>query len=199
MLRIAAPESVYSDFLDSGLNAFLELHPEINVSVKINDSSEVYNMMESGVIDFGFASYESDREGIIHRHLYDQTFAVVSFQDFQLSDGLLNPAQLDSSKEIKLSGGNFSNISIWRDEWFADKPSGRIEINSPHMMVNLLKHPDTWAILPEATARNMHELYSIKAFSLSDAPESRKIYLLRHAGKPRTEAEALFSKEFGFI
>ena len=198
-LRIAAPESIYYDLLDTGLVPFMDSHPELNVSMTINDSSEVYSMMESGVIDFGFASYESDRSGIIHRHLYDQTFCIISRSVFPLEHSLLSPDSLNPEKEVKLSGGNFSSVSLWRDKWFANRPGGRIEINSPHMMFSLLKSEGSWAILPEVTGHNMKELYGMKLYYLSDSPDSRKIYLLRHTGKPRTEAEALFNSEFGLI
>lgn len=197
ILRIAAPESVYYDFLDRGLVEFMRDNPELNLSLKINDSSEVYDMMESGIIDFGFASYESDRNEIVHRHLYDQSFSVVSYSEFPLEEGKLSPSVLNPEKEIRLSGGNFSSVSIWRDKWFANRKCGRMEINSPHMMVNLLKQDGFWAVLPEVTCGNMRELYGACTYTLTDAPDSRKIYLLCRSGKLRTEAEKLFISEFG--
>lgn len=197
MLRLAAPESVYYDFLESGLVHFMDRNPDLNISLKINDSSEVYDMMESGVIDFGFASYESGRSEIVHHHLYDQSFCVVSYTDFPTDHGLLSPACLEPGLEVRLTGGNFSSISIWRDKWFENRIAGRLEINSPHMMVSPLHRSGSWAILPEVTSRNMHELYGLRVYNLADPPDSRKIYFLRHSGKPRTEAESLFCSEFG--
>ena len=65
------------------------------------------------------------------------------------------------------------------------------------MMVGLLKLPGTWALLPTVSANALRDLYGVRLFELTDPPESRKILLLRHGGKPRTDAVALMSDELG--
>ena len=195
MLRIATPESVYYDYLEPRLLSFMERHAELSVSLHIGDSSEIYDMMDSGIIDFGFVSYESSHSDILFRHLYNQSFRIASYTDFPLQDGMLSPDQLDPGLEIRLSGGNFSSVSLWRDKWFPGNSMSRVEINSPHMMVGLLRSPGTWALLPTVSADNLRDLYGTRSFLLSDAPESRKIFLLRRAKNSGTEAEQLFASE----
>ena len=192
LLRIASPESVYYDFLEPIASRMMAEHPNLKLSVQILDSAAIYEMMEDNEIDFGFASYESSRPGIIHRHIYDQHYCIVSFSDFE--GATLSPLSLDPEKEVRLSGGNFSSLSLWREKWFSDNSGCRVEINSPHMMVNLLKVPGSWAILPRITAEKIAELYDMKLYSLSDPPESRKIYLLRHEGSSGNEAAEIFEE-----
>lgn len=197
VLRIAAPESVYYDYLEPRLIPFLEKNPEVSLKLHICDSSEVYAMMGSGIVDFGFVSYESARSDIVLTHLYDQSFRIVSYSELPLQNGLLSPAELNPSLEIRLSGGNFSSVSLWREKWFPGRNPAKTEINSPHMMVGLLKLPGTWALLPTVSANSLRDLYGVRLFELTDPPESRKILLLRHGGKPRTDAVALMSDELG--
>lgn len=204
LLRIAAPESVYYDFLEDLVVPMISSHPELKLSLQINDSSGIYDMMETGAIDFGFASYESSRPNIIHSHIYDQSFCIVSYTDFSCGNSL-SPLVLDPDKEVQLSGGNFSRLALWREKWFSHKQGSRIEINSPHMMVTLLREEGSWALLPEISAARIAKLYGMKIYSLTDPPESRKIYLLRHEGKEQTEAASIFLRhlseksEDGFI
>ena len=152
-------------------------------------------MMQNNLIDFGFASYESSLPNIIHRHIYDQSFCVVSYTDLSDQGSTISPRILDPGKEVQLSGGNFSSLTLWREKWFSGHSSCRIEINSPHMMANLLKEEGAWALLSSVSAERMAELYGIRIYSLSDPPEKRKIYLLRHEGLAamQTEAASLFS------
>ena len=197
MLRIAAPESVYYDFLEPLIIPMMSENPTLKLSVQINDTSAIYDLMDSNMIDFGFASYESSRPNIIHRHIYDQAFCIVSYTDFAGKEGVISPRVLNPEKEVQLSGGNFSTLAIWREKWFAGHGGCRIEINSPHMMVGLLKEEGAWALLPARTAARTAELYGMKIYDLSEPPESRKIYLLRHEGSAavRTEAASIFYRQ----
>ncbi len=195
LLRLASPETVYYDFLEPLLTEMMSQHPALKLSVQINDSSGIYDMMETNTIDFGFASYESSRPSIIHRHLYDQSFCVVSYTT--LSDReTLSPLVLDSGREVQLSGGNFSSLALWREKWFSRHTSCRVEMNSPHMMISLLREEGAWALLPSITAVHVAELYGMKVYTLTDPPEKRKIYWLRHEGAAsmQTEAASIFSE-----
>ena len=196
MLRLAAPESVYYDFLEPIIVTMMKQVPELKLSLQINDSSGIYDMMETNLIDFGFASYESSRPNIIHRHICDQSFRVVSYTSFTEDGETISPLILDPGREVQLSGGNFSSLTLWREKWFSGRSSCRIEINSPHMMANLLKEEGSWALLSSVSAQRMAELYDIRIYSLSDPPEKRKIYLLRHEGAAgmQTEAASIFSR-----
>ena len=196
MLRLAAPESVYYDFLEPHVVSFLAANPNARLTVKIVDSAEIYDLMESNLIDYGFASYESARSNIVHTHLYDQDFAIATASKFENINGAISPEILNPEKEIQLSGGNFSSVTVWREKWFSQKGSSRIEINSPRMMVELLKDEGTWALLPRTAAENMRELYGMRIYELSDKPEARKIYLLQHTNTALlTEAAKAFGEQ----
>ena len=191
ILRIASPESVYFDFLEPLLVRILRNHPEIRVSSSIGDSAGIYDMMESGVIDYGFASYESTHEDIIRQHIYDQGFRLVFDGADYGENGPVSPRELDLEKEVRLTGGNFSNITQWRERWFEGKSRGRIEVNSPHMIANCLKEFGAWALLPSATAGMLVKLYGVQTCRLTDEPDGRKIYLLRHADTRHSSADAV--------
>ena len=119
----------------------------------MKDSSEVYDLMEKGQIDFGFASYESSHSNRKHEPVFSQDECLVFGRDSSSGQGPISPADLDPEKEIRLTGGNFSNVAQWRDVWFAGQDRCRVMVNSPHMIVKYLIDPGSWAILPLATAR----------------------------------------------
>lgn len=191
ILRIASPESVYFDFLEPLLVQLLRRYPSIRISSSIGDSAGIYEMMESGVIDYGFASYESTHYDISRQHIYSQGFRLVFDGADYGKNGPVSPLELDLSREVRLIGGNFSNIALWREKWFQGKNRSRIEVNSPHMIAKCLKEFGSWALLPAATAEMLAKLYGVQTCELEDAPDSRKIYLLRHTGSPQGSSDAI--------
>ena len=197
ILRIGCPESVYYDFLEAlGVRIHRD-YPELKLSIQMLDSSEVYERMESGLIDFGFASYESTHSGILHSHIFDQPAILVMGRGEHQEDAPVSPEDLDPSKEIRLIGGNFTNVSQWRDIWFPGTDRCRVEVTSPNMIATFLREEGSWAILPATTAQQLSNLYGVEVRRLTEAPESRKIYLLRHSASSSeaTEAVRIFEKE----
>ena len=191
VLRIASPESVYFDFLEPLLMGILRKYPEIKVSSSISDSAGVYEMMENSIIDYGFASYGSSHDGILHQQIFDQGFCLVCDGDEYGSKGPVSPRELKAENEVRLTGGNFSNITLWRDKWFRGRDRSRIEVNSPHMIAKCLREFGAWALLPSGTAAMLSKLYGVKTLELTDAPDPRKIFLLRHTGSPQGSTDAI--------
>lgn len=194
VLRVAAPESIYFDFLQPVIFNIVRKYPDINITAEMIDSSGVYEMMDSSRIDFGFASYESAHHNIKHQHFYDQSFCLITSGNYK---GPVDPKDLDPSNEIIFTGGNFSSIDLWREECLSSKSSSRIQVNSSMMIVNYLKEFDSWALLPREDAEMLAELFGLSTVELTRAPESRKIYFLTHTSSSMvsTEAADIFLKE----
>lgn len=189
-LRLASPESVYYDFLEPIVLKLHKENPELRVSLLIKDSSEIYELMKYGQISFGFASYESSHSDILRSHIFSQEMCLVVGEGSFSDKRVISPRELDPEKEVHLSGGNFSNVAKWHNKWFKEKSRSRIEVNSPHMIVSYLSEPGGWTILPRATAEILSGLYGITICELTDAPESRKIYLLKHVGSEYSDGAA---------
>ena len=192
VLRIACPESICIEFLEPLLMRIARRYPDIKLYAQMIDSSAVYEQMESNLIDFGFASYESSHHDIVHQAVYEQKFCLVCGKE----TGAVAPADLNPEKEVRLTGGNFSSVELWRDRWFQGLDRSRIEVNSPHILVKFIRDLGCWAILPEGTAQMLSELYDVRICGLADTPEARTIYLLKHGTeKNSSEAGAIFEKE----
>lgn len=197
VLRIAFPESVYFDFFEPLLMRIIKRHPQLKVEAQTGSSVEIYRLMELGVVDYGFASYEASHSSVVYSKVYEQPFCLVSNEERLFENDSISPESLDPEKEIRLIGGNFSSVSQWRDNWFPCGEECRIEVDSPHMVVKCIKELGNWAILPEKTARLLAKLYGVHVCQMTDTPKSREIYLLRHArgSGERTDPIRIFEKE----
>ena len=194
-LRIAAPETIFLNILEPIIFNMLRQDPDIKIAAEMADSSVVYEMMDANLVDFGFASYESSHHNIVHRHIHNQAFSLVMGSP---SSGTINLSELDPTKEIIFTGGNFSTIDLWRDSHFPGIDSSRIRINSTAVIARyLLEFEGSWAILPRDTAVILSDLYGTYVCALNDPPASREIYFLSHSStyKSSSPAAEMFLKE----
>lgn len=193
-LRVAAPESIYLSFLEPVLFNIKRSHPEIHIDALMADSTGVYDLMETSRIDFGFASFESTHHNIVHRKFCEQYFCYVSSVP---SLSPVNPKDLDPTKEILFTGGNFSNIDLWRERHFNNSDLCSVSVNSSQMIGQYIRQFDSWAILPTEVASMLEETYGLKSSPLTDAPDSRPIFILTSgiSNAPLTEAAQIFMEE----
>jgi len=106
-LRVAAPESVFLNIIEPITLSIMHKYPELTINAEMIDSSGVYELMESNLIDFGFATFETAHRNINHRHIYDQTFTLVMAESYE---DPIDAVDLDPSKEVIFTGGNFASV-----------------------------------------------------------------------------------------
>lgn len=178
-LRIATSESTYYTWLAPFLQKFFLRHPGGRVRVHLCDSELVYTLIERNQIDFGFASFESARNGIFTRCIDRQPLCVIRYSEQPGPEQVLHPSTLDPSKEIRFIGGFFAGINAWHERWFGLDRGWPLEINTSHGIIPLMEHSDYWAISPITVARDLARETSLQIYRLEEQPEDWQIFMLR--------------------
>lgn len=196
-LRLAANESAYYEILAPFLRYFLHVYPHIKAAIQICDSEQVYDMLEKNLIDYGLAAYESSRPEVLLECVATQALCVIQYAENPQPGRTISPSQLDPAKEIRFTGGFFSSMRLWREKWFGPNYDCRIELNTSRGIVPFLEHTDYWALTPLDTAEVLAKKISLQIYHLEDAPEPRKIYLLKKHSNYQSSLEVrrLFEKE----
>ncbi len=145
VLRIAANESVYYEFLSPFTIVFLKAHADLKLSVQICDSAHIYALAEENLIDYGFASFESARNEIVSKCINRQKILVIEYCEHPGEIKTIHPRELDITKEIRFTGGRFTSFDSWHDKWFENQYAFRIDINSPYAEIPYLKEFGGWA------------------------------------------------------
>lgn len=87
VIRIATNGSTYDRLLDGFLCQYTERHPNKKIQVKICDSKDL--------VDFGFASYESQRGGVAVRCIDRQPLCIVRRAELPKPPHPICPSQLE--------------------------------------------------------------------------------------------------------
>lgn len=194
VLRIAANESAYYEFLSSFTIEFLKNHADVKLSIQICDSAHIYDLAEENLIDYGFASFESTRNAISSKCISQQKIYVIEYCENPTEPKKIHPKDLDISKEIRFTGGHFTNFDSWHKKWFENQYAFRVDINSPHAAIPYLKEFGGWALCPMSLAKTLTEYMSLQMYELEDAPSERKIYIIQREDSSMKELH--IGKEF---
>lgn len=183
-LRVAVSESTYYEYVGPFLRDFLPRYPLCKISVQICDSEYAYDLLEKNLVDYGFASYDASRAGILCHCIDTQSFCVIRYTEHPQPGLTIRPDQLDPEKEIRFTGGYFAGMSTWRQKWFGVRQMSRMEINTSRGVLPFLRQSDYWAISPLDMARRLSEEMSLQIYQLEEQPEPWKIYMLKRRDEP---------------
>lgn len=179
VIRIAANGSTYDRLLDGFLRQYTERHPNKKIQVKICDSKDAYDLVSKDLVDFGFASYESQRGGVAVRCIDRQPLCIVRRAELPKPPHPICPSQLEPEREIRFIGGDFNGMILWRKKWFGSENKCHVDINTVTGVRSFLQHGDYWALLPIASARELARRMPLQIYTLEEQPEPWCVYLLR--------------------
>jgi len=194
VLRIAVNESAYYEFIGPFTIQFLKEHLDLKLSIQICDSAHIYDLVEQNLIDYGFASFESARDEIANRCINRQKIYVIEYSEHPTEIKKIHPKELDISKEIRFTGGQFANFNSWHNKWFENQYAFRVDINSPHAAIPYLKAFGGWALCPLSLGMTLAKMTSLQFYELEDGPADREIYMIRR--KDSSMKDLSLGKEF---
>ena len=180
VVRIATNGSTYDRLLDGFLRQYTEKHPEKKIQVKVCDSKDTYDLVSKDLVDFGFASYESQQGGVAVRCIDEQPLCILCHADNPGPPRPISPSQLDPAQELRFIGGDFNCMLLWRRKWFGTENKCRVDINTVPGVQSFLQQGNYWALLPVSSAVRLAEKGSLQIYTLEEQPEPWRIYLLRN-------------------
>ena len=199
VLRIASGESSYYSWIAPFLRGFYVSRGDAKVTVRICDSDAVYRLVERNQIDFGFASYDSYREGVEIRCIDTQPLVVMRYCEHPEPGRVIHPRELDPSREIRFTGGFFAGMNAWHERWFGLDRSCPLEVNTSRGVAPLMEGTDYWAVSPIRMARELARTMSLQIYRLDEAPGEWKVFMLRRRDSQRGNPELCRAFESGLM
>lgn len=195
-LRLAVSESTYYSTLAPILLEFLDTYPKYKVSVQLCDSELIYDLVEKDLVDYGIASYDAYRPSIETCCLDSRPLCIIRYSENPIPGLTIHPRELDPKKEIRFTGGHFSNMNTWREKWFGLAHEERLDLNASRAIIPFMSNTDYWALLPADVAENLAKEVSLQIYELEDPPTPWKVYLLkkRNPYSQNIEVRRIFEK-----
>ena len=177
-LRIATNESSYYTKLAPFLLEFGQKNPQLRFSVQICDSEKVYDLVDKGIVDFGFASYEADYPRLRAEEIDRQKLCIASSTELPMKNGSPDTEMLDPLREIRFSGGHFSAMESWREQHLLHRGDAALTINAGLGAMQYFQHSGYWSVLPEDMALFLVRQYDFYIYPLPEELDPWRVYML---------------------
>ncbi len=178
-LSIGSVDSLNTTFLLPLYQKLIKHSPKCKMKILTSTSPELYELLEKHEIDIGFVLREMNFNNIISEEVFNEPMVVISKTKFAVSEEKIHPSQLDPHNEILL---NWSpTYMIWHNYWWDPYISGRIEVDTTSIIVEILKeNPNHWSIVPKSVAHHTLLSHNQYMFELTDPPPDRVCYKITH-------------------
>jgi len=189
-LSVSGVDSLNRFFFADFFTDICDSEPSIHLHVFCSRSNEIYDMLQTQVIDVGIVNNDAFRPDIVSELLFKEPFVVVGqFPHLPPGNGRrIHPALLDPTKGIFQP---FSpDFQQWRHYWFGMDKS-LIRVDSVSMAEPLLRSWENWCIVPFSAARVVTEKVPCAWHFLEEAPPMRTCYYITHKHGKSYNANAL--------
>ncbi|MBR4610311.1 MAG: hypothetical protein IKO38_07665, partial [Erysipelotrichaceae bacterium] len=192
-ISIAAQDRINIFTLKELYNHILDKYPEIRLDTHTRHSAEIYTMMESHVLDVGFASALLPTKNITATPLFEEPLLIISYKTPFLKK-VVDPEDLDPDLEIFSRWSD--EFEIWHDQIWPGKRY-RMHIGTTAMAPNHLYKPGRWAIMPVSALNSLMQNDDFTLHTLSVQTPVRFIYYLeqKEPRPSRISAINIFKKE----
>lgn len=141
-LKIACFGSLQQLFMIPCYQSFLQLHPEVNIEISGQHTTDCYSLVESGIMDIGFVSGIGFNENVKNYFLFAENFFCVSHSHLKTE---LDPLELDPASEVRFTW--IPECEAWRHKYLREGQSQILTDDAS--ILKPLMTAGRWAIVPE--------------------------------------------------
>lgn len=176
-LRIAATDMLNRSYFGKIYLDFMEKHPEIQLFLQTEHSTEIYQRIAQQQIDLGFVFSLHKHANIASLPLYEEKCVLLYHKEDPFAQ-TGSFGSLDAKGEVYTTMGH--DFDLWHQRFFGDRVERNISIGTGALLDLFLKKPKTWAVVPHALAEILCKSnpdLKIAPFT-KNAPPARIAYVL---------------------
>lgn len=165
-------------------------HPSMKIEIRTLHSDEMYEKIEQRQLDLAFSLRERISPNVNVEVFFTSPMVVLSLKDENRKPSKkVRPQDLSADHELFVPWGR--QFDAWHDHWWDPLTPSRIKLDSGHLILSMLHHPDQWAIVPHwlANATVSRGPYMIR--ELTDVPPAYTCYKLTHKQPTASTARSL--------
>jgi DNA-binding transcriptional LysR family regulator len=176
-LVIGGLTSLNDFILDPFFRQIVLNNPNMHLRIRTQHTSEIYQMLDSGEIDFGFAFYPIHYGNVTARPVFREKTFMVCHENKSFPPGPIHPSSLNVKDEFFLSWS--PDIRKWHDYWWMPVNSPRVRVDRPSTLLSFLQeNPMAWCLCPESVIEFFKTKMDVEIHEFIDRPPDRISYLL---------------------
>jgi DNA-binding transcriptional LysR family regulator len=175
-LIIGAVTSVNTYVLAPFYRLLTEHTPSIDLKIRTQHSSELYDLIEHKEIDLGFTLLERHIPNINVRPFFSEPMVVVR-QGFSEPIETIYPTELKAENELFINWN--PTYTNWHDKWWKTAISC-VHLDTAQLIPSLMVNVNQWAIVPLTIALSIQTGGNFKIQYISDPPPVRICFLITH-------------------
>lgn len=175
-LNIGIIDSFNNVYFDKILVKLYNLLKNYNINIKVCNSSEIYDLIELGLLDIGIVSLRESRNNVIVKPIYNEKMCIICNYP-EIMPKKIDAKDLNLAEELYLNWGD--NFLSWHKRNFKNSPKPKLELNSMHLVKNIFRNYRCWAVSTYEYAVVLSKDIEIQIIYTKDFIEDRTLYMVR--------------------
>ena len=178
VLRVTSNDSINHLLFIDFYKTFMNMHPNIILSIQTEHATQIYEQIENQQIDLGFAYNLHNSKNVIATPLFKEEFVFIFHKNskFYLTK---NIQDLNTDHEIHFNYS--SQFYHWYKQIFPYSQHPKITLGTIAMIQPFIQEKNTWSIIPQNMAeilcRSNNDLTYTK---IKDNTPTRTAYYFQH-------------------
>ncbi|MDT2829281.1 LysR family transcriptional regulator [Enterococcus viikkiensis] len=183
-LSIVSIDSLATSILPKLMISLKYTNPEMLLSLRTAQTSEIYSYIQSRQVDIGFVSDEINYPDVLCKKLFTQPYVLVEFSNSPHSVSSKSIQNLEPQNEIFQSWGR--EYLNWRQYWLPANTEPYLSIDTIGAICSMEIPSGSWTIVPKENVETIRKFHTINVYSIENNPPTKTTYAIIHKNVRRS-------------
>ena len=189
-ISIGCVESMAIYLLDELNNQVAERNNKVKMHFMINNSENIYEMLENGQVDLAYVIEPIRQKNISLTPLFTEQMVLVASDAMKLEGSSIHPNQLDIRDACQFDWKE-QNLNTWFEHWFNPKELPYLKTNSPPFAFSFMKSHVFWSVVPHSMGKRLEREAGMKLYTIKEPPQERICYRAASNGRHTLYPDAI--------
>ncbi len=204
LLKVGAIDSAIQFILPPIFKEISNHIKNITLNIDTLHSWELHHEIERKNIDIAFSLLNRSNPKVVVEKFFSSPMVFIQHEaNVKNPKKFVHPKELDSNNELFMPFG--IDYQTWHKYWWDPAKTHHIRLDSIRVLLELIKGPDKWAIVPLAIANEAKKIVPIEILPLETPAPEYILYKLTHRNPTSLKSkgieifEDLFKNYFGDV
>lgn len=188
-LSIGAADSIQTYVLPAIYKELSKHSKQIDIRIRTQQSTELYQLLEHGEIDIAFANIEQPMPNMVVKKFLSEQMIVLSKGKLPVANDTLIDHELDTSNQLFFEWN--PSFRAWYDRWIGERENPTIRLDAASLIETFMDRPEKWAIVPMSMARRFENSGEFFIYHLESPPPERVCYQIQSRNPKSSAVESL--------